>query len=126
MKNCRCKESESRKLWYSERMSPPAQKAFSPAPLSSTARTWLSAAWSPSMRRSCPIMSSDSAFIAAGRFRVMNATWLRISLKTSTGPLSLETDGRVHPGGDAAVVEPTRRDGFGLGVELHDLLAIGT
>src|ERR1700722_793355 len=37
----------------------------------------------------------------------------------------LEADGRVHPTGDRGIVEPTRRDGLRLGVELHRLLAVG-
>src|SRR6266403_2116516 len=40
-------------------------------------------------------------------------------------PNSLETNGRVDPGGEGAVVEPARGNGFGLGVELHHLLAVG-
>src|ERR1700722_933652 len=107
-------------------MSPPAQNALSPAPMISTARTSGSAAWLSSTLRSSPIISIDSAFIAAGRFRVTNATWLRVSFKTSTERLSLQTDGGVHSGGDAAVVEPARGDGFGLGVELHHLFAVRT
>src|SRR5580692_9911934 len=107
-------------------MSPPAQNALSPAPLSSTARTSGSAAWLSSTSRKRSIISSDSAFIAAGRFKVTNAMWLRMSFKTSTERLSLETDGGVHSARHAAVVEPTRGDGFGLGIELHHLFAIGT
>src|SRR3984893_1562594 len=38
---------------------------------------------------------------------------------------SFKTDGGVHAGRDAAVVEPARRHGFGLRVELHHLLAVG-
>src|SRR5277367_940293 len=38
---------------------------------------------------------------------------------------SLEADGCVHTRGCGAVVEPTRRDGFGLRIELYHLFAVG-
>src|SRR6185312_6326072 len=38
---------------------------------------------------------------------------------------SFQADGRIDPGGHAAVVEPARRDGLGLGIELHHLFAVG-
>src|SRR5580658_3204212 len=37
---------------------------------------------------------------------------------------SFEADGRVHSRGDGGIVEPARRDGLGLRVELHRLLAV--
>src|SRR6202000_791892 len=69
-------------------MSPPAQKALSPAPCNTIAYTSGSAEQRSRRSRSSRIMASDSALSALGRFRVMNAMWLRISLKTSMEPLN--------------------------------------
>ena len=51
-------------------MSPPAEKARSPAPVSTTQRTLVSVASSASTRSSSVISSTSSAFIFSGRFRV--------------------------------------------------------
>src|SRR5580658_8970800 len=39
---------------------------------------------------------------------------------------SFQADGRVYSSGDGGIVEPARRDGLRLRVELHRLLAVGT
>jgi hypothetical protein len=68
-------------------MSAPAQNAFSPAPVRTTARTPSSASISSRRASSASNISGDIALSASGRFRVTSATCSRRSSSTDTALL---------------------------------------
>src|SRR6202789_4414080 len=104
--------------------SAPALKNFSPWPVTTTAYTSMLRFNSPMRFSSCSRPAAVKV-LADGLFRVSTATWPSILHSIKVDSL-FKADGRVHASGRVAVLEPSTRNGLGLGVKLHRLLAIGT
>src|SRR5471030_2795772 len=74
----------------------------------------------------CTTSYTTKAWPALSRLRAMGAPICPSPTKPIfMGGLSLEADRCVHGARSAAVIEPARRNGLGLCIELNHLLAVG-